>query len=180
VNLHDHKFDPVPADEIETAKVAARSVKAADELVPTIPPDDAPAPDWMRLFGRAPVAHWAYRSENGKPLYFICRIDRREGYPHDVKVREAGSPGARTRIETLITMGRKPELVPNEDLMEGVNAGRKTIPFARFDAKRCAQGLESLRSYRTEWDEKARAFKKTPEHNWASHGADAWRYLSLS
>ena len=73
-------------------------------------------------------------------------------YPHDVKVREAGSPGARTRIETLITMGRKPALAPNEDLMEGVNAGRKTIPFARFDAKRCAQGLESLRSYRTEWD----------------------------
>ena len=63
--------------------------------------------------------------------------------------------------------------------MDGINAGRKTIPFARFDAKRCAQGLEALRSYRVEWDEKARAFKKTPEHN-ASHGADAWRYLSLS
>jgi phage terminase large subunit len=64
--------------------------------------------------------------------------------------------------------------------MEGINAGRKTIPFARFDAKRCAQGLEALRSYRTEWDEKARAFKRTPEHHWAAHGADAWRYLSLS
>lgn len=38
----------------------------------------------------------------------------------------------------------------------------------------------ALRSYRVEWDEKTRAFKKTPEHNWASHGADAWRYLSLS
>jgi phage terminase large subunit len=101
-------------------------------------------------------------------------------YPHDAKVREAGSPGARRRIETLIAMGRKPELVPNEDVMEGVNAGRKTIPFARFDVKRCAQGLESLRSYRTEWDEKARAFKKMLDHNWASHGADAWRYLSLS
>jgi phage terminase large subunit len=67
------------------------------------------------------------------------------------------------RIETLVTLGRKPELVPNEDL----NAGRKTIPFARFDKTRTAQGLESLRAYRTEWDEKARAFKKTPEHNWA-------------
>jgi hypothetical protein len=66
------------------------------------------------------------------------------------------------------------------DGQDAANAGRKTIPFARFDAKRCAQGLEALRSYRTEWDEKARAFKKTPEHNWASHGADAWRYLSLS
>ena len=27
---------------------------------------------------------------------------------------------------------------------------------------------------------KARAFKKTPDHGWASHGSDAWRYLSLS
>jgi hypothetical protein len=26
----------------------------------------------------------------------------------------------------------------------------------------------------------ARAFKKTPDHNWASHGADGWRCLSLS
>lgn len=42
--------------------------------------------------------------------------------------------------------------------MEGVNAGRKAIPFARFDGKRCAPGLESLRSYRTERDENARAF----------------------
>ena len=69
-------------------------------------------------------------------------------------------------------LGRKPELVPEQSLMDGINAGRKTIPFARFDKTRTAQGLECLRSYRTEWDEKARAFKKTPEHNWASHGAD--------
>ena len=42
------------------------------------------------------------------------------------------------------------------------------------------QGVECLRSYRTEWDEKMRAFKLTPAHNWASHGADGWRYLSIS
>src|ERR1700728_2766555 len=95
-------------------------------------------------------------------------------------MRPCRSPGARTRIEALFTLGRKPELAPEQSLMDGINAGRKTIPFARFDAKRCAQGLECLRSYRTEWDEKARAFKKTPDHNWASPGADAWRYLSLS
>ena len=56
--------------------------------------------------------------------------------PHDAKVREAGAPGARTRIETLITLGRKPELAPEQSLMDGINAGRKTIPFARFDKKR--------------------------------------------
>jgi hypothetical protein len=51
---------------------------------------------------------------------------------------------ARTRIETLFTLGRKPELPPEKSLMDGINAGRKTIPFARCDAKRCAQDLESL------------------------------------
>jgi hypothetical protein len=29
-------------------------------------------------------------------------------------------------------------------------------------------------------DPMARVFRKTPAHNWASHAADAWRYLSLS
>src|SRR3984957_20317194 len=90
------------------------------------------------------------------------------------------SPGARTRIEALFTLGRKPELAPEQSLMDGINAGRKTIPFARFDKERTKQGLECLRSYRTEWVETARAFKKTPENIWAAHGAYAWRCLSLS
>src|ERR1700722_7877508 len=127
-----------------------------------------------------------YYEGHGQGFDHYCEWLDQRGYhgtdwmPHDAKVREVGAPGARTRIETLFTLGRKPELAPEQSLMDGINAGRKTIPFARFDAKRCAQGLESLRAYRTEWDEKPRAFKKTPEHNWASHGADAWRYLSLS
>src|ERR1700721_1323651 len=103
-----------------------------------------------------------YYEGHGQGFDHYCAwLDQRgyhgtDWYPHDVKVREAGSPGARTRIETLFTLGRKPELAPEQSLMDGINAGRKTIPFARFDAKRCAQGLESLRAYRTEWDEKGR------------------------
>ena len=127
-----------------------------------------------------------YYEGHGQGFDHYCGWLDERGYqgtdwmPHDAKVREVGAPGARTRIETLFTLGRKPELAPEQSLMDGINAGRKTIPFARFDAKRCAQGLECLRSYRTEWDEKARAFKKTPDHNWASHGADGWRILSLA
>jgi hypothetical protein len=41
-------------------------------------------------------------------------------------------------------------------------------------------GRRMLRSCRTKWEDKARTFKKAPDHNCASHGADAWRYLSLS
>ncbi|HZZ21835.1 MAG TPA: hypothetical protein VFE60_04300 [Roseiarcus sp.] len=96
---------------------------------------------------------------------------------HAAKIDEDESQGCEG-ID--FTLGRKPELAPDQSLMDGINAARKTIPFARFDKARTNQGLECLRSYRTEWDEKTRAFKKTPEHNWASHGADAWRCLSLS
>jgi hypothetical protein len=55
-----------------------------------------------------------------------------------------------------------------------------TIPLAKFDAARCARGIDALKSYQAEWDENLRTFKKTPLHDWSSHGADAFRYLSLS
>ena len=99
--------------------------------------------------------------------------------PHDARMRELGSPAGRTRIETLIALGRKPKVVPNHKIPDRINAGRKTIPVAKFDATRCAKGLEALREYKAEWDEEARTFKRTPNHDWASHAADAWGYLSV-
>jgi phage terminase large subunit len=83
--------------------------------------------------------------------------------PHDAKVRDPSAPGARTRLESLCALGRHPKLVPNQDLMDGINAGRKTLPLAYFDDKRCAKGIECLRSYKAEWDDKARTFKKSPK-----------------
>jgi hypothetical protein len=132
--------------------------------------------------GRIEVVDYIEGSGHGFDWY-TEKLDAR-GYhgtdwvPHDAKVREAGAPGARTRIETLITLGRNPKLAPDQSLMDGINAGRLTIPYAHFDRDRCALGLECLREYKTEWDEKARVFRKTPAHNWASHGADAWRTLA--
>ena len=127
-----------------------------------------------------------YYEGHGQGFDHYCEwLDKRgyhgtDWYPHDVKVREAGSPGARTRIETLILLGRKPQLAPKSD-PDGRHQRRpQDDPIRAVRHEAPEQGLECLRSYRTEWDEKARAFKKTPEHNWASHGSDAWRYLSLS
>ena len=64
--------------------------------------------------------------------------------------------------------------------MDSINAARQTIPLAWFDAARCAKGLEALREYKAEWSEEFRTFKKTPLHNWASHAADAFRYLAMA
>ena len=65
------------------------------------------------------------------------------------------------------------------DLKPG-KAARQTIPLTHFDAARCAKGLEALREYKAEWDDDLRTFKKTPKHDWASHAADAFRYLAMA
>lgn len=98
--------------------------------------------------------------------------------PHDGRVREWGT--GRSRLEALRDLGRKPRLVPDHRLMDGINAARLTLPRCRFDATKCAAGLEALRQYRTDFDEKTKAFKDTPKHDWTSHTADAFRYLAMA
>jgi hypothetical protein len=77
-------------------------------------------------------------------------------------------------------LGRNPRVVPASSLQDGINAARLTIPIVRFDAGRCARGIDCLKSYQAEWSEELRTFKKTPLHDWSSHGADAFRYLALA
>src|SRR5262245_2392381 len=98
--------------------------------------------------------------------------------PHDARVREWGT--GRSRVETLRMLGRNPRVVPAHSLQDGINAARLTIPLVRFDAVRCARGIDCLKSYQAEWSEELRTFKKTPLHDWASHGADAFRYLAMA
>jgi phage terminase large subunit len=98
--------------------------------------------------------------------------------PHDAKVKELGS--GRTRIETLISLGRKPRLVPDHQVMDGINAGRLTMARCWFHKTRCADGIEALRQYRAEFDEKLKTFKNEPRHDWSSHSADAYRYLAMA
>lgn len=140
--------------------------------------------------GRPIINMVDYYEQSGQGFDHFCDWMAERKYqgidwvPHDAKVHEVGAPGARSRIETLKRLGkpigRTAALVPDQRLMDGINAARLTIPFARFDSQRCAKGLDCLREYKAEWDADARVFRKTPAHNWASHGADAWRYLSLS
>jgi len=128
-----------------------------------------------------------YYENSGLGFDHYCEWLDERGYngidyvPHDAKVREPGAPGARSRIQTLIEVHkRKCELVPLQSIADGINAGRRTLPFARFDAVRCKRGLDCLREYKVKWDAKKMVFLDTPDHGWPSHGGSAWRYLSVS
>ena len=49
-----------------------------------------------------------------------------------------------------------------------------------FDESKCREGLEALRQYRADYDEKKRVFRDEPRHDWTSHTADAFRYMAMA
>jgi phage terminase large subunit len=53
------------------------------------------------------------------------------------------------------------------------------LPRCLFDETKTEKGLNALRQYRADWDSKNKTPRKTPLHDWSSHGADAFRELAV-
>lgn len=145
---------------------------------------DSTAIWWFQAIGNE-LRVLDHYENNGQPLSHYAAVVHSKPYrpgkayvPHDARVRELGT--GRTRVETLASLNLKPHLVPAHKLMDGINAARLAMPMVWFDAVKCRDGIEALRQYRAEYDEKTRAFKDTPKHDWTSHTADAFRYLCMA
>jgi hypothetical protein len=67
----------------------------------------------------------------------------------------------------------------NGEVEEGINAARLLLPKCWIDDVNCAKGLEALMHYRRDYNQRLNEFKATPVHDWASHGADAFRGLAV-
>jgi len=98
--------------------------------------------------------------------------------PHDAKVKEWGT--GKTRVETMQSLHLNPQLVPMATKMDGINAVRKTLPLCVFDPRCESVGISALEQYRREWDDEKKTFRATEVHDWTSHLADAFRYLSMA
>ena len=101
-------------------------------------------------------------------------------FPHDIKSREWGA-GARSRVETVMALGlrgvRKGVAV---NPVERINAVRRILPIVRFNSTpRVQAGLKRLRRYRRKWNDSLQTYT-TPEHDEASHGADAFGEYALN
>lgn len=125
-----------------------------------------------------------YYESFGVGLDHYVRVLREKPYlyrehllPHDAEVRELGT--GKTRVETLQSLGlSKIRIAPKLPIDDGISAVRLMISRCWFDAEKCKTGIEALKQYRTEYDEKRRAFSNRPLHDWTSHAADAFRYLA--
>lgn len=99
--------------------------------------------------------------------------------PHDAQAKELGT--GKTRLEVLNSLGLKNITVcPIHRVEDGINAVRVMLPRCWIDTNKCARGIDALKLYRAEFDEKLATLRPRPVHDWASHAADAMRYLAMS
>ena len=64
--------------------------------------------------------------------------------------------------------------------MDGISAVRLSLSRCYFDAERCHYGIEALKQYHADFDEKTNTFKDEPKKDWTSHASDAFRYLCMA
>ena len=127
--------------------------------------------------------HWiGYYENNGYGLdHYVDWIKNlpfnvnRHYLPHDANARELQT--GKSRKEYLEGRGLKCDAPEKAALVDdGINAARMRFNRFWFDEEACKRGLDCLRMYRAEFDEKNNTLKSKPLHDWASHGADAFRY----
>ena len=93
-------------------------------------------------------------------------------------MRELGS--GKSRLEIAKELGINFVIAPQQSVDDGIQAVRAMLPKCWFDAEKCTQGLEALRQYRAEYDDRLRTFRTRPLHDWTSHAADAFRYGAIT
>lgn len=94
--------------------------------------------------------------------------------PHDGRTRNFQT--GKSTEEMLRDMGRKPRVLAQTSVEEGIKALRLVFPRCYFDKDRTARLVECLKRYRRRLHERTHE-PMEPLHDEYSHGADAARYL---
>ena len=114
---------------------------------------------------------WYVKQLRDKPYSYESHL-----LPHDAEVRELGS--GQSRVETMQSLGLQGiRVIPAQRKEDQINAARLILPRCYFDEK-TKRGIEALRQYRAEWDDKRKVLKDRPLHDWTSHPADAFMVLA--
>jgi phage terminase large subunit len=124
-----------------------------------------------------------YIEEDHKTLdWYVATLQERKfnwGYdwlPHDGKHKDFKT--GKSTEEILRAFGRKPKMVPNISIEDGIKAARMTMRQTYFDKAKAGRLVECLKRYRRQVNANTNE-PGAPLHDEYSHGADDYRYLSL-
>jgi len=127
-----------------------------------------------------------YYANSGEGLAHYAKVLREKPYvygthylPHDVEVAEMIAD--QTRRQALEDLGIRPiETVrKTESVGDDIELCRQKLRGCWFDETNCAAGIKCLDAYRKKWDRRNAVFLNKPHHDWASHGADAFRTFAV-
>ena len=125
-----------------------------------------------------------FYENHGKGLDEYVRWLRENNYhlaenllPHDAQVRELGT--GKSRLEMLSQAGLNCRVVPRVSVEDGIQTVRRHLGRCWFNVPQVTEGLNYLRQYRREFDEKHSVFKARPLHDFSSHAADSFRYMMV-
>ncbi len=124
-----------------------------------------------------------YYESSGQGLpHYIGKLQEK-GYiygkhtaPHDIEVRELTS--GKSRRDTAQSLGIRFDVAPKLPIHDGIDAVRGLFSKCWFDRTKCKEGLNALKNYRKQYDEKRKTYLNQPYHDWSSNGADAFRTLA--
>lgn len=144
---------------------------------------DSTAISFVQIVGMQPCI-FDYHESSGQDVAFYAKLLRDK--PYSVRRLILPHDGANSHLEgksceqQFKAFGFDVTVLPRGDLDQDIKTTRAFIKRAWFDKTRCERLVDCLRSYHREWDEKNKIFKPTPKHDWASHGADSFRYVAVA
>lgn len=140
---------------------------------------------WFLQFVGMETRLIAYLEDSQKTINHYLGELQKKGYlydtlwlPHDAENKTLAANG-RTIEEIVRSHGYKTQILPKVPVVDSINAARTMFPSMWFDRENCADGLTCLRHYRYDVDPDSGMFSRNPRHDQYSHGADAFRYISL-
>ncbi len=137
---------------------------------------------WFFQLTRGEIRWIDYYEAHGEQLKHYVDVIKSKPYtyaddlilPHDAGHERLG---AESIDRQLLGFGLRCRVLPVErSVLPGIEACRVAIGRSVFDREKTRHGRACLTAYQREYDDKRQVFKPTPLHNWASDGADSFRY----
>ena len=150
---------------------------------------DSTAIWWFQIIGQE-IHFIDHYESSGEELGHYISIIKNKPYnytthylPHDAKQRELQT--GLTRVEFFENNG-----IHNIEVLRPTNftlgqddinmIARPKFSKVWIDRDKCARGLQCLRAYHYEYDEKNKLLKDKPEHDWSSHSSSAFIYALMA
>jgi len=98
--------------------------------------------------------------------------------PHDAKAKDLRTGKS---IEGIMAdLGVSVEVLPRtDDIIRDIDLVRTMLPKCWLDRENTGEGLEGMKQYRKQWDDKRKVFQSHPYHDWTSNLAAAFRQFAV-